>query len=57
MGLRRDPNAMDVNRRRERNRTYYLCGKWDHMARNCWERNKARVVEIPQELAKENRGQ
>jgi len=49
--------TMDVNKGRERNRTYYLCGKWDHMARNCWERNKARVVEIPQELAKENRGQ
>jgi len=27
------------------------------MARNCWERNKARVVEMPQESAKENGGQ
>jgi len=27
------------------------------MAKNCWERYKGRVVEMPQELAKENGGQ
>ena len=34
-----------------------ICGKWGHMAKNCWERHKGRVVETSQELAKENRGQ
>jgi len=56
-GPRRDPNAMDVDRRREGDRTCYHCGKFGHMAQNCWERNKARVVEMPQESAKENGGQ
>jgi len=27
---------------------------WGHMAKNCWERHKERIVETPQELAKEN---
>jgi len=31
-GLRRDLNAMDVNRGREGDRTYYYCGKFGHMA-------------------------
>jgi len=31
-----------------------LYEKWDHMAKNCWERHRGRVVETPQELAKEN---
>jgi len=56
-GPRRDPNAMDVDRERGGDRTCYHCGKFGHMARNCWERNKARVVERPQESAKENGGQ
>ena len=56
-GPRRDPNAMDVDRGRGGDRTCYHCGKFGHMAWNCWERNKARVVETPQELAKENGGQ
>jgi len=54
MGLRRDPNAMDVDRGRGGDRTCYHYGKFGHMARNCWERNKARVVEMLQESAKEN---
>ena len=56
-GPRRDPNAMDIDRGRGGDRTYYHCGKFGHMAWNCWERNKARVVEILQESAKENGGQ
>jgi len=57
MGPRRDPNAMDIDKGRGGDRTCYVCRKWDHMAKNCWERHKERVVEMPQELAKENRGQ
>jgi len=57
MGPRRDPNAMEVNRGREGDRTCYVCGKWGHMAKNCWERHRERVVETPQESAKENGGQ
>jgi len=57
MGPRRDPNAMDVDRGRGGDRTCYHCGKFGHMAQNCWEKNKARVVEMPQESAKENGGQ
>ena len=30
MGPRRDPNAMDVDRGRGRDRTCYMCGKWGH---------------------------
>jgi len=56
MGPRRDPNAMDVDRGRG-DRTYYVCGKWGHMAKNCWERHRERVVETPQESVKENGGQ
>jgi len=56
-GPRRDPNAMDVDRGTGGNRKCYHCGKFGHMARNCWDRNKARIVETPQELAKENGGQ
>jgi len=57
MGPRRDPNAMDINRGRGGDRTCYMCGKWGHMAKNCWKRYKRRVVEMSQELAKENKGQ
>ena len=57
MGPRRDPNAMEVNRGREGDRTCYVCGKWGHMAKNCWERHRGRVVETLQESAKENGGQ
>ena len=54
MGPRRDPNAMDIDKGRGEDRTCYVCRKWDHMAKNCWERHKERVVEMPQESAKEN---
>jgi len=48
---------MDIGRGKEGDRTYYHCRKWGHMTRNCWEKNKARVVEMPQESAKGNGGQ
>jgi len=57
MGPRRDPNAMDVDRGREGDRTCYVYGKWGHMAKNCWERHKGRVVETLHESAKESGGQ
>ena len=57
MGPRRDPNAIDIDKRREGDRICYVCGKWGHMAKNCWERHKGRVVETLQELAKKNGGQ
>jgi len=47
MGPRRDPNAMDVDRGREEDKICYVCGKWGHMTKNCWERHKGRVVETP----------
>ena len=56
-GPQRDPNAMDVDRGRGGDRTCYHYKKFGHMAQNCWEKNKARVVEMPQESAKENGGQ
>jgi len=56
-GSRRDPNAIDIDRSRGEDRTCYMCGKWGHMAKNCWERHKERVVETLQESAKESRGQ
>jgi len=53
----RDPNAMDVDREMGGDRKCYHCGKFGHMTRNCWDKGKARVVEMPQESAKENGGQ
>jgi len=57
MGSWRDPNAMDMDRGIGGDRKCYHCGKFGHMARNYWDREKARVVETPQESAKENGGQ
>jgi len=57
MGPRKDPNAMDVDRGRGGDRMCYVCGKWGHMAKNCWERYKGRVVETLHESAKESKGQ
>ena len=56
-GPRRDPNTMDIDRGKGGDRTCYVCGKWGHIAKNCWERHKGRVVETSQESAKENGGQ
>jgi len=57
MGPRRDPNAMDVDKGRGGDRTCYVCGKWGHMAKNCWERwKKRKVVKTLQESAKDNGG-
>ena len=54
--LERDPNTMDIDRGRERNRTCFVCEKWNHMAKNCWQRKgkEGRIVEMLQELAKDN---
>jgi len=57
MGPRKDPNAMEVDRGKRGDRTCYVCRKWGHMAKNCWERHKGRVVEMSHESAKESRGQ
>jgi len=35
MGPRRDPNAMNMNKRREEDKTCYVYGKWGHMTKNC----------------------
>jgi len=56
LGPQRDPNAMDMDRGRGGDRICYVCGKWGHMVKNCWERYKGRVVETLQELAKDNGG-
>jgi len=34
MGPRRDSNIIDVNKGRKGDRTYYVYGKWGHMAKN-----------------------
>ena len=34
----RDPNAMDVNRERKRNRICFVYEKWDHITKNCQQR-------------------
>ena len=41
MGLRRDPNAIDMDRGTGGDRKCYHCRKFGHMARNCWDRRKA----------------
>jgi len=53
---RKDPNVIDIDREGEEGRTCYVCGKWGHMAKNCWKRHKGRIVEMPQESVKENKG-
>jgi len=45
---------MDIDREREGDKMCYMCGKWGHMARNCWGKHKGRVVKTLQESAKEN---
>jgi len=57
MGPRRDQNTIDIDRGRGGDRTCYMYRKWGHIAKNCWERHKKRVMEMLQELAKENGGQ
>jgi len=34
-GLGRDPNAIDINRGREGDRTYFMYRKWGYIAKNC----------------------
>ena len=48
MGLRRDPNVMDVDKGKGEDKTCYGCEKWDYMAKNCWERweKKEQIVEM-----------
>jgi len=50
---------MEVDRKREGDRICFVCGKWNYMAKNCWQRKKreGKVVEMLQESAKDNRGQ
>ena len=50
---------MNVDKGREKDRTCYVCGKQDYMAKNCWQRKgrEERIVETLQELAKDNREQ
>jgi len=50
---------MDVDRGRGGNRMCYVCGKWGHMTKNCWQRKEreGKVVKMPQELVKDNREQ
>jgi len=45
-GPRRDLNAMDIDKGRGGDKMCYVCGKWDHIAKNCWKRHKGRVVEM-----------
>jgi len=54
LGPQRDPNAMDVDKGIGGDRRCYHYRKFGHMAQNCWDKNKARVVETLQELTKEN---
>jgi len=56
-GPRRDLNAIEVDRGKGGDRTCYVCGKWGHMAKNCWERHKRRIVEMLHKSAKESGGQ
>ena len=34
-GLGRDPNAIDINRGREEDRTCFMYRKWGYIAKNC----------------------
>jgi len=47
---------MAVDRGRKEDKTCYVCGKWDHIAKNCWQRKERerRIVKTSQELAKDN---
>jgi len=58
-GLERDPNIIDIDRGREGNRMCYVYGKWNHMAKNYWQRKRRerKIVETLPELAKDNIGQ
>jgi len=35
-GLERDPNAMNIDRGREEDKTCFVCGKWGYIAKNYW---------------------
>jgi len=52
-------NPMVVDRGKGGDRTCYMCGKWGHIAKNCWQRKRRerRIVKTLQESAKDNGGQ
>jgi len=47
---------MEMDRGKKEDRMCFVYGKWGYMAKNCWQRKgrERRVVEMPQELAKDN---
>ena len=50
---------MVIDRGKRGDRTYYVREKQGYIAKNCWQRKEkeGRIVEMPQELVKDNREQ
>ena len=59
LGPVRDPNIMEIDRKRRGDRTCFVYRKQSYMAKNYWQRKgrEKRVVKILQELTKDNREQ